>query len=41
MCTGLSEIYNHNEQLTPLLGAYMIRIPSYRHNDIPIAVMDG
>jgi len=23
MCTGLSEIHNHTEQLTPLLGSYM------------------
>ena len=23
ICTGLSEIHNHNEQLTVLLGAYV------------------
>ena len=39
MCTGLSEITNHNEQSTPLLGAYTYT-KLQTQNDISIAVTD-
>jgi len=37
--TGLSKILIHNEQSTVLLGA-CVYIPSYRRDDIHIAVAD-